>query len=326
MIFLNGMQKSALLLISMDVKESMRILKYFTESEIHAFIEFILSSDINFIKYSNIIIHDCCIFLKEKNLYSSEFKRYILNIFKKTIDIAAFKKLFRKSIIKKSLVHNFSLLNTLSARNIFLLVQKENLHIIAALLVYLNKKISTRILSYFDKKKRLDLCIQIKNFSSLNKMGILELNKIIYRTLFQYICCSFKEQIINKIIYFLYFLKKKKIFYFINKINLLYPHLINKIISKYFKFQDLIYIDNKSIQFIIKNIDMHQLCIVLHTTSYHIKEKFIVNMSNIEYQFFQNSVNLIKKLSIEDIYLNKNLLLTRIKHLIRDNKLVIEKK
>ncbi|VFP81343.1 FliG C-terminal domain-containing protein [Buchnera aphidicola] len=326
MMHLNGIQKSALLLISMDIEDSVRVLKYFTELEIKKFIDTIISFDIKIIKYSDIVIYEFYDVLKKNKIFNFDLRTYLLKILEKTMNTDKAYKLLKDSLIKNSFLKNISDLEKLGSKNIFILIKKENLNIISSLLMYTNTNLSIRILSFFDTKTRLDILIKMINFSGLNRFGFVELNKIINFWLNTHKIFILEEERINKIINIISFFKKKNIIQLVKKINTPYINILNKIISKYFKFENIINIEDSSIKFIINNTDIDNLCIVLHNTDCAIKDKFISNMSHKKYEYFKKNFFKKKLISFETICLKKNLLLRNIKNFIKDNKIIIKEK
>ncbi|VFP87867.1 Flagellar motor switch protein FliG [Buchnera aphidicola (Cinara piceae)] len=324
MMHLSGIQKSALLLISMDIKDSVRVLKCFSELEIKMFIDVIISFDIKIIKYFDSVIYEFYDVLKKKNIFNFDFKTYLLKMLDKTIDTDKSYKLFKNSLIKSSFLQNVSNLEKLGSKKIFILIKKENINIIAALLIYFNTQLSIQILLLFNIIKRSDILTKMINFSGLNSIGFIELNKIIHSYLNIHNNLLLEEERINKIIKIISSFRDDNIIQLVRKINTPYIDILNKIISKYFKFKNIINIEDSSIKFIINNTNIDNLCIILEYVDILIKDKFISNMSYEEYEYFKKYILKKKFISFETIYLKKNLLLKNIKKFIQDNKIIIK--
>ncbi|VAX76261.1 FliG C-terminal domain-containing protein [Buchnera aphidicola] len=324
MIHLNGIQKSALLLLSLDLEESVQVLKFFTELEISVFMETIVSFDANIIQFSDVVLHDFYVILKKNQIFNFDMKSHISGIVEKSIGKRKSNKLLKNSFMKSVFLHNISRLELLGSKNIFFLIQNENLNIISTLLMYINYNISAQILALFEKKKRSDILIRIMYCVDLQETVFIELNKIVHCILLDYQKSSLEECRIDKIISILLFFKKNNIIQWIKKINTSYSYILNNRIIKYFKFENIIDLTDSSIKFIINNIDINQLCIVLTHEDNIVKKKFINNMSINNLKYFKDTSFVNSQVSLEKIYLKRNLLLTKIKQYIRDGKVFIE--
>ncbi|ABJ90523.1 FliG C-terminal domain-containing protein [Buchnera aphidicola] len=323
MIYLNGIQKSVLLLFCIDTKEIIHVLKNFKKSEISILINAIISFDIQLIRYSNNIIYEYYNILKKNRMYTFNFKKYIISILENVKNLDISKKLLKNFSIKNIFLNNISLLELLGSKNIFFLIKKENFSIISSLLLYMNNKIFLSILLFFNTHDRLKILTRMINFTGLNYFGFTELNKIVIFFLYKCNCSFLEKNRIDKIINILYFFKKKNIIKYIKNINTLYPKYLYLTISKYFKFENILNFSNKNIKFIIKNNNIKNLCIILNISNNFIKKKFISNMSSIEYNYFKKYIQKNNCISFEKMYFKKNLLLENIKRYIRNGKILI---
>ncbi|VFP78028.1 Flagellar motor switch protein FliG [Buchnera aphidicola (Cinara cuneomaculata)] len=324
MIHLNGMQKSALLLIYLDIQQSASVLKFFNNSEISELVDVMISLDSEIMKYTNMVICEFCNLLKKNKVSNVDIKTRISQIIENTIDTEKSHKLLKKSFIKNDFLHNIIMLEKLGAKNIFFLIQNENLNIISALLIYVNQTLSMKILELFNKKKRLNILKKMVTFKNLRCSGFIELNKIISYFLYIQQASFLEEKRINQIVNMLSYFKYDNIIQFISQIKTPYINILNKVISKYFTFEDIIIVDDISIKCIINNIDLDSLCIVLRDVHNSLKNKFISNMSNEQRKYFKETIFLNKSITDDIIFLKKNLLLQKIKKLIRMNKIIIK--
>ncbi|VFP84812.1 Flagellar motor switch protein FliG [Buchnera aphidicola (Cinara splendens)] len=324
MICLNGIQKSALLLISMDKKTSAAVLKNFTNSEISSFIDAILALDANVLKYTDTVLYEFYDLLKKNKIVNFDIKNHISQIIDHTLGLDLSRKLFKKSLIKNDFIHNITMLEKLGAKNIFLLIKNENLNIVTALLMHMNKKLTTDILSFFNTQNRLNILNHMVNFTGLHSSGFLELNKIICMFLYTQKSSLVEKERINKIIYILSYFVQDSIVQFICKINTQDKNILNKLISKYFNFNDIIYIEDSSIKYIIDNTDIDHLCVFLCNIDESVQKKFLYNMSYKKCQYFKKTMLLNKSIAYNIIYFKKKLLLKNIKRFIRNNKIIIK--
>ncbi len=322
---LNGVQKSALLLISMDLKETISVLKNFTDLEIKLLLDTIIAFDNDIFKYSDIIVHEFYDTLRKNKIFNFDANTRILKILAKTIGEDKSHRLLKDSLLQRSFLYNISMLELLSAKDIFVLLQQENLYIVSAVLTYIKDNLSIQILALFHKNLRDDILQALGNFSGLNYSGFFELNKIISGFLYQHDFISVEEKRINKISKILFTFESNNIIQLVRKIKTSCPFLVKKVISRYFQLQHIACMSNDDVKFIINNVDICQIYILLKHMHKEVKNKFISNMSPAEYKGFQKYFLKDRKITFAKIYLQKNLLLTKIKNFIRNGKIFRDK-
>lgn len=312
---MNGLQKSALLLMSIGLKEASQTFQYFNDIEIDKLIDSILS--INLDKYYNIykIIQEFHMLLKKNNYFVYNLKNTIGE--KKNII------LLQNNSLKDSIRKKVSILEKLDVKKIFFLIKNEHLQIISVFLIYFQKSISVKLLSFFSVEKKINILFCMKNFSGLNRKGLVEFYRIIQKILDN----NFKNLIIFKnmkfIIKNLYFFKKSKIKNIVKNIKKLDFLLVNKFANISFKWKHLIFLKDSDIKIIIDFIGLKLIYISLYQSDKKIQNKFFIHFSTLDFKYWYK-IN-IKNYIFSDIEINlaQKKLLNIVKYFIVIEKILI---
>ncbi|QCI19196.1 FliG C-terminal domain-containing protein [Buchnera aphidicola] len=303
MINLNGKQKSAYLLLQLDINTSSKVLKYFNKQEIEEIV-FHMShiKKVDTIHLNNIINEYFTIFnkihSKQKNVNIKVF-----NILKETIGIDDTNLLLDKLKLKKKYFNSReNTINELTPKNIFLILKKENIEIIAIILINLKTKLASEVLSIIkDEAQQADIILYIASYNS-----IPELSKPIFSQLIREL---FNDKNLNldkiggikraaNILQIIKSEKKENITKNMIKKNAILTH---NIINQMFLFEDIINVKDEYINKLLKLISIKTLSIALYNSEISIKKKFLKNLSKDETKEIKNYFSKKKSLSLTQI-------------------------
>lgn len=319
---LSGLQKSVLLLSYLSTEKTVEVFRYLTEFEIVMLIENMLSFNVKNLKNRYLILKE---FNEHKNIYGISkinFKKKALELLEYTLSSEKKKIFFKKYTLQELIKKNISILSTLHEKEIFNILKTENIQIISILLLYLKTSLSKKILFFFDNEKRSDILIRIANFEGLEEVGLNELHKVI-NVLLEYKKNIFlKRKNFEYVISVLKFFKKKEIDKIIHIIKKLDFKTFNKIISYFFEFNDIQYLQDVYIKFIIQNIDIDILSISLLKENLLLKNKFFDHMTNEEKKYFCKKNKDIQIISNVKIQENQHILLNIIKNFIESGHII----
>lgn len=322
---LNGIQKSALLLISIGIDEAAKTLEYFSSKEVKQLTQAILSLDIKQ-KY-NIpeIINSFHLFVKENHFLFFDFKKNAFKLIEKGIGEKKSITVIENTLLKKSIQKKIFILEKLDIRDLFSLICKEHDQIITTLLVYFSREVSAQLLCLFSLKKQSNFLISIEHFSFLNTKSLFELNKVLSGVLKNYkdsIKITKNMKCIIGILKAFNVKKREQILYKIKHFNVNFFYYINSIL---FSWNDLISLSNKDIKFIIKEGDIKILYIALKDKKNSIKNKFFENFSKIESDYFHKKNVENQTFSAIEISSSEKKLLNIIKNFIKMGKIYTDK-
>ncbi|WP_075431675.1 FliG C-terminal domain-containing protein [Buchnera aphidicola] len=323
---LNGIQRSALLLMSINIDEAAKTLEFFSDKEISQLIQAMISFDLTVYYDTSEIIKNFYQYLNQSKLSSFDITNNISQLVKKSLGDKKSSIVLQECLLKKSIQKKIIFLETLDVHEIFLLVKNEHKQIITVLLTYFSKSVSAKLLLLFDIIEQSNFLLDIENFIPLTTHGLLEFNQILAYLLKKYKNSLKTKKNTRRITEILKLFNKKNIKNILLQIKSVDITLANEINCILFTWNDMCNISNDDIKFIIQNIDLEILYKGLKAIDESITNRFYKNFSKKEHNYFYNK-NLDNKIfSFLEISLAKRKVLNIIKGFIKTGKIFINKR
>ena len=175
--------------------------------------------------------------------------------------------------------NGLDMLNYVDASTAVDLVKKEHPQIIATILVHLKRDLAAEILNLFDDQLRNNVMLRIATFGGVEPSALQVLSESLSTLLHgQNIKLnnmggiSTAAEIIN-------LMKSQQEELVIAALREYDNDLAQKIIDEMFLFENLVEVDDRSIQRLLKEVDNETLIIALKGASVELREKFLNNMS-----------------------------------------------
>ena len=150
---LNGIQKSALLLMSINIDEAAKTLEFFSDKEISQLIQAMISFDLTVYYDTSEIIKNFYQSLNQSKLSNFDITVNISQLIEKSLGNKKKSTVLQNCLLKKSIQKKIIFLEALDVHEIFLLVKNEHKQIITVLLTYLSKSVSAKLLLLFTRSK-----------------------------------------------------------------------------------------------------------------------------------------------------------------------------
>ncbi|XBC41324.1 MAG: FliG C-terminal domain-containing protein [Buchnera aphidicola (Nurudea yanoniella)] len=317
MIILNGIEKSAILLITLGINEATKILNELSISEVQSLIKCMF----NLGKIPRVIVDQVLLeFKKNFSLENSTTivnKNYVISLSKKVLGEKNSINLFNEIENKENISRGIQKLNMIDPKNIATLLKHEHPQIISAILIYLNKNQSAAILSYLEELLSLDIIFRISQFSGLTKSGEQELIEVINYILKNYQKSTYHHDGVSVVINLLKLMTYDKEQHIINGIEKSNKKLADIIKSKLYLFENISNFDDDCIKYLIKKTTLHELSIAMHSSSELLRKKFFKNMSQTDSECLKNFFTKENSISIDDIKKAQNNLLNIIKDFLK---------
>lgn len=276
---LNGIEKSALLLMSIGADQASEVLKYLTPFEIQE----LVTSMVNINQFSNTtlnqVLTECYnLFMKNNNLVYNNNDEYISDMLIKALGDKKANVLLNDALETRNIKMSIESLNLMRPDKLADLLEKQHSQIITTILVYLNKNQAAQVLSYLSKEKRIEVIMKISVFNGLEETKFIELKDIINDFLKKKkFTFSDKGGIktVAKILSSMNIENEKDL---LKKIKFFNKELFNKIIKELFLFENILSVDDSIIKCLVNHLEEEKLYIALQGTSDIIRNKFFRNM------------------------------------------------
>ncbi|ARG97935.1 flagellar motor switch protein FliG [Legionella micdadei] len=171
-------------------------------------------------------------------------------------------------------------LKWLDARLIADVIRNEHPQIIATILIHLDSEQSAEVVSYFSSEKRAEVLLRMCTIDTVKPEAISELGHVIEKQLSgQKVGKIASVGGIKSVADVINFLEGSIETEVLDKINQWDEELCNKIKDKMFVFENLVDMDNRSVQILLRDVSTEQLMLALKGTTEPVKEKIFGNMS-----------------------------------------------
>ena len=210
------------------------------------------------------------------NLYSSDHIRSVLT---KALGNERASSLLEDILEQNGANSGIDALNLMEANMVSEMIREEHPQIIATILVHLERRQAADVLEYFDDKLRNDVVLRIATFSGVQPAALQELTEVLGGMLDGQNLKRSKmggARTAAEILNLMNSGAEEKV---IETVRAHSEDLAQKIIDEMFLFENLLDVDDRGIQMLLKEINTNSLVIALKGCDDALKEKFLRNMS-----------------------------------------------
>lgn len=275
----DGLQDAAVLLMSLGEEEAAEVFKHLSPKEVQKLGEAIAKTksitrervDDVVTKFTNIAA--------AQSLLVSDSGDYVRSVLKRALgdDKAA---LLIDRILQCGDVSGIESLKWMDPMSVAELLRNEHPQIVAAILVHLDYDQSADILKYLTERQRNEVMLRIATMEGIQPNALKDLNEVLFRVLAG--GDKIRKASLGGV---------KTAAEMINLMGAVIegtvlesirghdPELAQKIMDKMFVFDDVMKLDDKAIQMILKEVASEPLIVALKGAQPELKEKFLSNMS-----------------------------------------------
>ena len=275
-----GLQDAAIFLMSLGEEEAAEVFKHLSPKEVQRLGETIarmraVSRD----KVDQVIekfTHEAA----SQSLLVSDTDNYVRAVLKRALgdDKAS---LLIDRILQGGDVSGIESLKWMDPLSVAELLRNEHPQILAAILVHLDFEQSAGVLKNFTERTRNEVMLRIATLEGIQPAALKDLNEVLYKVLAggdkirksSLGGVKAAAEIIN-------LMGTSLEASVIDSIRENDGDLAQKIMDKMFTFEDLLKLDNKAVQMVLKEVSSDTLVIALKGASAELKEKILANMSS----------------------------------------------
>jgi len=276
----DGLQDAAVLLMSLGEEEAAEVFKHLSPKEVQKLGEAIAKTksitrervDDVVTKFTNIAA--------AQSLLVSDSGDYVRSVLRRALgdDKAA---LLIDRILQGGDVSGIESLKWMDPMSVAELLRNEHPQIVAAILVHLDYDQSADILKYLTERQRNEVMLRIATMEGIQPTALKDLNEVLFKVLAG--GDKIRKASLGGI---------KTAAEMINLMGTVIegtvlesirghdPELAQKIMDKMFVFDDVMKLDDKAIQMLLKEVASESLIVALKGAQPELKEKFLSNMSS----------------------------------------------
>jgi flagellar motor switch protein FliG len=320
---LSGRQKAAVLLITMGPEVSAQVFKHLSEEEIEQLTLEI--ANVRKVEYA------------EKDIVLSEFHQ--ICIAQEYISQGGIA--YAKEILDKALGPNkaIEIINKLTATlqvrpfdfarkadpgQILNFIQNEHSQTIALILSYLSHEQASAILSSLPQERQADVAKRIALMDSTSPEVISQVEKVLEQKLSATVTQDYTNAGgIQSIVQILNGVDRATERTILDALEVQDPELAEEIKKRMFVFEDIVSLDNRSIQRVIRDIENSDLQLALKVASEEVREVIFRNMSKRMAETFKEEMEFMGPVRLRDVEESQTRIVSTIRRLEEAGEIII---
>jgi flagellar motor switch protein FliG len=320
---LSGRQKAAILLISLGPEVSAQIFKHLRDEEIEQLtLEIANVRKVDNSEKESILseFHQICLaqeFISQGGIsYAKEILEKALGA-QKALDII-------NRLTATLQVRPFDFARKADPAQILNFIQNENSQTIALVLAYLQPEQSSIILSSLPQEKQADVAKRIALMDSTSPEVISQVERVLEQKLSATVTQDYTNAGgIAAIVQILNGVDRGTERTILDSLEIQDPELAEEIKKRMFVFEDIVNVDNRSIQRIIRDIENADLQLALKVASEEVREAIFKNMSKRMAETFREEMEFMGPVRLRDVEEAQTRIVATIRRLEESGEIII---
>ena len=318
----DGVQKSAILLMALGEEEAAEVFKHLSPKEVQRLGHAMAALDsVNRVQVER-VMHDFMFQAGEKaGLADSD--EYIRSVLTKALGSDKAANLIER-ILHGGDTSGIEGLKWMDAASVAELIKNEHPQIIATILVHLERDQASEILSLFTERLRNDVVLRIATLDGIQPSALKELNDVLTKLLSG--ANNLKKSVMGgvraaaEILNYVGTANETAIIASVRDYD---PELAQKIQDEMFVFENLLDIDDRSIQLLLREVQSESLIIALKGTSEDLREKIFKNMSQRAAEMLRDDLEAKGPVRVSEVEAEQKEILKIVRKLADEGQIVI---
>ncbi len=214
-------------------------------------------------------------------------------------------------------------LNLMEASSVAEMIRDEHPQIIATILVHLERHQAADVLELFDERLRNDIVLRIATFSGVQPVALQELTEVLGGMLDGQNLKRSKMGGVRTAAEILNLMNSTQEEVAIQTVRAHSEELAQKILDEMFLFENLIDLDDRSIQVILSQVESNSLAIALKGAQQALLDKFLSNMSNRAAQLFREDMEARGPIRVSQVEAEQKAILQVVRRLADTGEIVL---
>lgn len=321
-----GLIKSAVLLMSLGEEEAAEVFKFLGPKEVQKLGT--AMSQLGSIKRDQMeeVMHDFLALASERTNLGAGADDYIRNVLNKALgsDKAA-------SVIDRILqggdTSGIEGLKWMDASSVADLIKNEHPQIIATILVHLDRDQASEVLTHFVERLRNDVVLRIATLEGIQPSALKELNDVLRKLLSG--SSNLKKSAMGgvrataEILNYVGTANETSIIASVRDYD---PELAQQIQDEMFVFENLLDMEDRSIQLLLREVQSESLIMALKGTSEELREKIFKNMSQRAAEMLRDDLEAKGPVRVSEVEAEQKEILKVVRKLADEGQIVISGK
>jgi flagellar motor switch protein FliG len=296
-----GLRKAAILLVSLDREVAAKILSQLDKDSIELVSKEIARLDNVTAEEKESVVEDFYQMTMARQYIEQGGLDYARELLEKSLSPEEAAEVLAS--VEQSIQSTpFAFLQKAESENLLTFIQDEHPQTIALILAHLSASQSAEILAKLQPKKQIEVVRRIANMEQTNPDIIKEVEKGLEVRLSSIINQKFEKaggvESVSEILNLADRSTEKGILESLEEDD---PDLVEQIRRLMFVFEDIMLVDDKGVQQVLKEIDQEDLALALKTASEELKEKVFRNMSERAATLIREEMEYMGPVRISDV-------------------------
>jgi flagellar motor switch protein FliG len=285
---LTGKQKVALLMVILGVDDASNITQYMNPHDVRELAR--LTSEIKSISKKEI----------------GSVLREFMEMMPDETELFSFDEHFSSEIIKRAAGedHFFSLdlLQRSDKKQLIEAIQNEHPQVVAFILSYLPFDKAGEILSTLSSSEQADIAYRISTMESPNPIALKHLDHVLGEKL-NLLSSTADMEVggVDSLVRIMRGVGRKSERVILENLENLSPDLSREIKSRMFIFEDIVQLDNRSVQKVLKDVNMNTLALALKKCSVEISDLIMSNLSERARAVLVEDISVMQRVPLRDV-------------------------
>lgn len=323
---MDGIERAAILLLSMGEKNASEVLKHLEPRQVQK-VGMAMStlSSVSKVKMQTVLV-DFISAIEDQTSLTVDTEHYLRTVLIEALGIEKATP-FIDRILVSDKDSGLNRLKWLDGRLIADVIRNEHPQIIATILIHLDSEQSAEVVSYFSTEKRAEVLLRMCNIDTVKPEAISELGKVIEKQLSgQTVGKSASVGGIKTVADVINFLDGAMEEEVLEKIKDWDEELSDKIRDKMFVFENIVDMDDRSVQTLLRDITSEQLKLALKGTTETTREKIFSNMSKRAADLLRDDIEVQGPVKVSDVERAQRDILAIARNLAEDGKISLGSK
>lgn len=203
------------------------------------------------------------------------------------------------------------------------LIREEHPQIIATILVHLKRAHAANVLAKFEERERNDIMLRIATFNGVQPVALQELTDVLNNLLHGQSLKRNNMGGVRPAAEILNLMKTQQEEAALTAFREFDPELAQKIIDEMFLFENLVDMDDRSIQRLLQDVDGESLLVALKGSDQALREKFFSNMSKRQAEIMRDDLNSRGPVRMTQVEAEQKSILLVVRRLVEAGEMVI---
>ncbi|MFT4058725.1 MAG: flagellar motor switch protein FliG [Legionella sp.] len=320
---MDGIERAAILLLSMGEKNAAEVMKHLEPRQVQKVgVAMTTLSTVTKAKMQNVLL-DFTNAIGDQTSITVDTEHYLRTVLIEALGLEKATPLIDRILVSDK-DSGLNRLKWLDGRLIADVIRNEHPQIIATILIHLDSEQASEVVSYFSVDKRSEVLLRMCNIDTVKPEAITELGQVIEKQLSgQKVSKTASiggiKSVADVINYFDGAMEDEVL----NKIKDWDEELSEKIRDKMFVFENLVEMDDRSVQTLLRDVSPELLKLALKGTTEPTKEKIFTNMSKRAADLLREDIELQGPVKVIDVEKAQRDILAIAKSLAEEGKIAL---